>query len=68
MFVWDANTITAQTFQVDLPDPSGAGLLLGPTITDDERRLAELAINEADGRMTIELLMDWDKRLASRRG
>jgi len=65
MFVWDANTITAQTFQVDLPDPSGAGLLVGPIITDDERRLVELAINEADGRMTIELIMEWDKRLST---
>jgi hypothetical protein len=64
MFVWEANTITAQTFLVDLPDPSGAGLLTAPIITDDERRLAELAIGEADGRMTIDLLMDWDRTLS----
>jgi hypothetical protein len=65
MFVWEANTITAQTFLVDLPDPSGAGLLTAPIITDDERRLAELAISEADGKMTTELLLDWDRRLSS---
>ena len=68
MFVWEANTITAQTFLVDLPDPSGAGLLIAPIITDEETRIAELSLAEAEGRMTIDLLMEWDRTLSSLRG
>jgi hypothetical protein len=57
LLVWDARLVEAQAYQVHPPmegDPR-----ISPTLSRQDARIVQLSLNEAEGKLTIPLVLEW---------
>ena len=56
LIAWEAKMVEVQSFQVQPPTNAA---YIGPDLTDDERTLIRRALDEAEGRLSIAAVSEW---------